>query len=49
MVDRWTARQRIVHVDFAAVSVNGEAFDPFFNINRPEDLIEAERILELST
>ena len=47
-IDRWTARHRIVHVDFAPVSMNGDTFDPFFNINRPEDLIEAERILGLS-
>jgi len=47
-IDRWTARHHIVHVDFAPVSVNGDAFDPFFNINRPEDLIEAGRIMKLS-
>jgi molybdopterin-guanine dinucleotide biosynthesis protein A len=39
-VDVWTARYRLVEVDFAA-----EPFDPFFNTNRPEDLAEAERLL----
>jgi molybdopterin-guanine dinucleotide biosynthesis protein A len=39
-IDAWTARHRIVHVDFPC-----HPGDPFFNINRPEDLDEAERIL----
>jgi molybdopterin-guanine dinucleotide biosynthesis protein A len=39
-VDVWTARYRLVEVDFAA-----ERFDPFFNTNRPEDLAEAEQLL----
>ena len=39
-VDVWTARYRLVEVDFPA-----EPFDPFFNANRPEDLAEAERLL----
>jgi molybdopterin-guanine dinucleotide biosynthesis protein A len=39
-VDIWTARYRLVEVDFPA-----EPFDPFFNANRPEDLAEAERLL----
>jgi molybdopterin-guanine dinucleotide biosynthesis protein A len=39
-VDRWTARYRLVDVEFAATPV-----DPFFNVNRPEDLAEAERLL----
>lgn len=38
-VDVWTARYRLVEVDFAC-----EPFDPFFNINRPEDLEAAERL-----
>jgi molybdopterin-guanine dinucleotide biosynthesis protein A len=40
-VDVWTARYRLATVEFAA-----DAFDPFFNTNRPEDLAEAERLLE---
>lgn len=39
-VDEWTARHRLVEVEFAR-----EPFDPFFNINFPEDLTEAERLL----
>jgi molybdopterin-guanine dinucleotide biosynthesis protein A len=39
-VDVWTARYRLVTVDFPAAPV-----DPFFNTNRPEDLAEAERLL----
>ncbi|MCW0232557.1 MAG: molybdenum cofactor guanylyltransferase MobA [Ferrovibrio sp.] len=41
-VDRWTARYRLVQVDFPAAPV-----DPFFNANAPEDLAEAERLLNL--
>jgi molybdopterin-guanine dinucleotide biosynthesis protein A len=39
-VDVWTARHRLVTVEFPAAPV-----DPFFNANRPEDLAEAERLL----
>jgi molybdopterin-guanine dinucleotide biosynthesis protein A len=39
-VDLWTARYRLVDVEFATTPV-----DPFFNVNRPEDLAEAERLL----
>jgi molybdopterin-guanine dinucleotide biosynthesis protein A len=39
-VDRWTARYKLVHVDFAA-----EPVDPFFNANSPDDLAAAERLL----
>lgn len=43
-IDAWTARYRIVHVDFAV-----EPIDPFFNINRPENLAEAEALLASAT
>ena len=39
-VDRWTARYKLVPVDFAAVP-----FDPFYNANKPEDLAAAERLV----
>ena len=39
-IDRWTARYNLIEVDFAA-----DPFDPFFNINAPENLTEAERLL----
>ncbi|MGB7206037.1 MAG: molybdenum cofactor guanylyltransferase MobA [Anderseniella sp.] len=38
-VDLWTARHKLV-----AVSFDDQAHDPFFNVNRPDDLNEAERI-----
>jgi len=40
-IDAWTARYRLAEVEFPADPV-----DPFFNANRPEDLAEAERLLE---
>ena len=40
-IDAWTARYRLVEVAFPA-----EAIDPFFNMNRPEDLAEAEELLK---
>lgn len=40
-VDAWTAQYRLATVEFPADPV-----DPFFNANRPEDLVEAERLLE---
>ena len=42
-VDLWTARYKLVEVEFAA-----EPIDPFFNANRPEDLAEAERLVALA-
>jgi molybdopterin-guanine dinucleotide biosynthesis protein A len=36
-VDIWTARYRL-----AAVTFSSEPFDPFFNVNRPQDLDQAE-------
>ncbi len=38
-VDQWTERFRLTTVEFAVA-----AYDPFFNVNRPEDLAEAERL-----
>jgi molybdopterin-guanine dinucleotide biosynthesis protein A len=39
-VDMWTARQRV-----ATVAYPVEPFDPFLNINRPEDEAAAERLI----
>jgi molybdenum cofactor guanylyltransferase len=39
-IDRWTARYDLVEVDFPT-----EPFDPFFNVNDPGNLAEAERLL----
>ncbi len=47
-IDRWTARYTISHVDFADISPEdgGAGMDPFFNINRPDDLAGAQRWLD---
>jgi len=42
-VDRWTARYKTEHVNFAN-DENG--VDPFFNINVPENFIDAETVLK---
>jgi molybdopterin-guanine dinucleotide biosynthesis protein A len=39
-VDSWTARHRLGIAEWQS-----HPYDPFFNINRPADLAEAERIL----
>ena len=41
-VDRWTARYRLATVEFSC-----DPIDPFFNANQPEDVLEAERMLNL--
>ena len=40
-IDMWTARYKLAVVEFE--ETNGR--DPFFNVNRPENLAEAERVL----
>ncbi len=40
-VDRWTARYKLVEVDFPDLASPAGPLDPFFNTNRPEDLEEA--------
>ncbi|WP_299391161.1 molybdenum cofactor guanylyltransferase MobA [Pelagibius sp.] len=44
-VDRWTARHKLVEVDFPDLKSPAGPLDPFFNTNRPEDLEEAARYL----
>jgi molybdopterin-guanine dinucleotide biosynthesis protein A len=39
-VDSWTSYYRMSTVEFAVVR-----YDPFFNVNRPDDLAAAERLL----
>ena len=39
-IDRFTARYKIAHVDFVVTK-----FDPFLNINAPEDLVRAAEFL----
>jgi molybdopterin-guanine dinucleotide biosynthesis protein A len=40
-VDLWTARHRLAIAEYA-----DRPYDPFFNVNRPEDVAEARRIAE---
>ncbi len=40
IIKRWTDRYKVALVDFAC-----DSFDPFFNINRPENMAEAETLL----
>jgi molybdopterin-guanine dinucleotide biosynthesis protein A len=40
-VDLWTARHRLAVAEYAV-----EPYDPFFNVNRPDDVAEAERIAQ---
>ena len=40
-IDRWTARYKLAEVTFDAT----DGRDPFFNVNRPENLAEAEEAL----
>ena len=44
-VDLWTGRHRLAAVDFPLIAQGGQEIDPFFNANRPEDLLRAEKIL----
>ena len=44
-VDVWTGRYRLARVAFAPVETSNGPLDPFFNTNRPEDLVEAERFM----
>jgi molybdopterin-guanine dinucleotide biosynthesis protein A len=39
-IDRWAARHRWARVEWPC-----QPIDPFFNVNRPEDLAQAERLL----
>ncbi|MGI8724572.1 MAG: molybdenum cofactor guanylyltransferase MobA [Methyloceanibacter sp.] len=44
-VTTWLAEHGAAEVSFPPVTIAGRAIDPFFNINRPEDLAEAEALL----
>ena len=41
----WAEQQGAVEVFFPPKQIGGRLVDPFFNINRPEDLTEAEALL----
>ena len=44
-VSAWVAHHSAIEVFFPPVMIGGRPIDPFFNINRPEDLAEAEALL----
>jgi molybdenum cofactor guanylyltransferase len=44
-IDRWTARYNVAEVPFE----DADGRDPFFNVNRPENLAEAESFLKQAT
>lgn len=45
-VTDFLARHTVKDVDFMTVETSHGPVDPFFNVNTPEDLVEAERILK---
>jgi len=45
-VGSFTEEHGAVEVSFPPVKVGGRPIDPFFNINRPEDLAEAEALVK---
>ena len=46
-VGGWTEQHGAVEVSFPPVEIGGRPIDPFFNINRPEDLAEAEALVKV--
>jgi molybdenum cofactor guanylyltransferase len=47
-VGDWVKQHGAQEVPFPAMEVGGRLIDPFFNINRPDDLAEAEALLQRS-
>jgi molybdopterin-guanine dinucleotide biosynthesis protein A len=45
-VSAFMERQGYVHVEFPMNETGGQRIDPFFNINTPDDLAAAERVLQ---
>ncbi len=41
----WTDRHRTVQASFAPVRLGARTLDPFYNVNRPDDLAEASDLL----
>jgi molybdopterin-guanine dinucleotide biosynthesis protein A len=48
-VGAWTEAHGAVEVFFSDVELGGRRIDPFFNINQPEDLAEADALLREQT
>jgi molybdopterin-guanine dinucleotide biosynthesis protein A len=44
-VQAWVAEHGAEQIFFPAIDVGDRKIDPFFNINRPEDLAQAEALL----
>jgi molybdopterin-guanine dinucleotide biosynthesis protein A len=42
---KWVAEHGAIEVFFPEIEIAGRRFDPFFNINRPEDLARADDLL----
>lgn len=42
----WAGHRRTAIAEFPPAVAGGQTIDPFFNANRPEELLEAERILQ---
>jgi len=45
-VSRWAEMQGAAQVFFAPSEIGGREIDPFFNVNRKDDLAEAEGLLK---
>jgi molybdopterin-guanine dinucleotide biosynthesis protein A len=45
-VQAWVADHDAEQIFFPGINIGGRNIDPFFNINRPEDLAEAEALLK---
>ncbi len=46
-VHRWVETQGMCAVDFALREVGGRTVDPFFNVNTPDELADAETLMQL--
>jgi len=46
-VHRWVEMQGMSAVDFSDFDCGGHAIDPFINVNTPEELTEAETLMQL--
>lgn len=42
----WTGQHEQRSVLFDSLEIGGQSIDPFFNTNKPEELLEAEKIME---
>ncbi len=47
-VSEWVEQHQAKKVMFPPVKIEGRTIDPFFNVNRPDDLAAAEAFLQTS-